>query len=126
VAPPPHEEGFSSFYSLEFMRNAIDYARRNFAAWREVRLSRNNMRTRVFRWRLLDFEYIVPAILERYPNSYLSDVELACAVEEVGEATLDEEYMQVPIAWRCIGSFEGQDRKRISFLSNDATMKTSW
>lgn len=34
------------------------------------------MRTTIFKFRLIDFEYIIPAILKKYPNKYLSDIEV--------------------------------------------------
>lgn len=58
----------------------IEYTSSNYGAWRELRLTRSNMRTKVFQFRLLDFEPIMPSVLKRYPNKYLADVDICCAV----------------------------------------------
>lgn len=64
------------------------------------------MRTRFFKFRLIDFEYIIPNVLRDYPNKYMSDVEIQCAAQALGDTTLDEEYLNQSIDWRCLGSFE--------------------
>jgi hypothetical protein len=107
------------------MQGAIEYAANNYAPWREIKLNRNNMRTRLFRWRLIDFEYIVPSVLALNPQSYLAEVDVQCGLEEVGEAELKEE-LNVGISWRCTAGFEGEDKRRVTFLSKAFAMQVSW
>ena len=38
------------------------------------------MRTRAFRFRLIDYEYLVPTILKQYPEKYLADTQIICNV----------------------------------------------
>ena len=67
IAPPDYEEGYSSFYSKEFFQNMVEYFRANHPSWKSVKLNRSNMRTRIFKFRLIDFEYLIPSILQKYP-----------------------------------------------------------
>ena len=53
---PDYLPGYNTFYS--------------------IKLNRNNMRTSTFKFRLIDFEYIIPELLIRYPQSYLNDVSI--------------------------------------------------
>lgn len=45
----------------------LEYFRANHPSWKNIKLNRLNMRTRVFKFRLIDFEYLIPAILQKYP-----------------------------------------------------------
>ena len=38
------------------------------------------MRNRAFRFRLIDYEQIVPSVLKQHPDSYLSDTWVICDV----------------------------------------------
>lgn len=76
VAPPDYEPGYSSFISIEFIQNMIAYSKDNYPTWKNVKLNRQNMRTNIFKYRLIDFEPIIPSVLSKYPQNYLSDVEI--------------------------------------------------
>jgi hypothetical protein len=78
--PPSYDDEYSSFYSIQFMQNMIAYSRDNYPAWKGIKLNRQNMRTSVFKFRLIDFEFVIPSVLTRYPQNYLSDVEIECNI----------------------------------------------
>jgi hypothetical protein len=58
----------------------IEYSKLTYPGWKNIKVWRENMRTRVFKFRLIDFEYIVPSVLSKYPKNYLSDVIFYCSV----------------------------------------------
>jgi len=41
----------------------IEYSKLTYPGWKNIKVWRENMRTRVFKFRLIDFEYIVPSVL---------------------------------------------------------------
>ena len=38
------------------------------------------MRTNSFRFRLVDYEFIMPELLRKFPQYYLADTEISCSV----------------------------------------------
>jgi hypothetical protein len=50
----------------------------SYPPWQNIRANRTNMRSNAFRFRLIDFEYIAPAILQKYPDLYLADTQVSC------------------------------------------------
>jgi hypothetical protein len=62
------------------------------------------MRTRIFKFRLIDFEYIIPSILRKYPQKYLSDIEIECSMEKIKDFIIAPNNFEQLIDWRCIGS----------------------
>ena len=36
------------------------------------------MRTDYFKFRLIDYEYITPAVLKKFPKHYLADTDIIC------------------------------------------------
>ena len=59
----------------------LDYSIPNFNKWKNIVANRANMRTRGFRFRLVDYEYLVPTILKQYPDKYLEDTQVRCDVK---------------------------------------------
>ena len=83
----------------------IAYSQANYAGWKNIKLNQDNMRNRVFKFRLLDFQYLIPAVLNKYPTNYMSPVEIVCNIENVKELIIDEKKVAQDIDWRCLGSF---------------------
>jgi hypothetical protein len=44
----------------------MDDAMQNQQKWRNIEINKNNMRTRAFRFKLIDYEEIVPSVIEQY------------------------------------------------------------
>ena len=55
VEPPQPVDGYTSFYSKEFFQNMVEYTASNYAKWKNIKLNRQNMRTSIFKFRLIDF-----------------------------------------------------------------------
>ena len=126
VAPPDYTPGYTSFYSLEFLQNMVAYSSANYPAWKNIKLSRQNMRNSIFKFRLLDFEYLIPSVLNRYPNNYLSDVEFSCDLEATRDMVINEADIYQHMDWRCKGSFEVKPTVRETFVSTNKYMQISW
>jgi hypothetical protein len=45
----------------------LDYSVINFKGWKNIKASRSNMRISTFRFRLVDYEYIMPDLLRKFP-----------------------------------------------------------
>lgn len=116
VAPPAYEPGYNAFYSIEFIRNVIEYSKSNYDKWQNIKMTRDNMRTRSFKFRLVDLESIVPTVLQKYPKNYLSDVQISCSIKQAGDSSLDETYFVQRILWHCEGSFEVTPGNRVVVL----------
>jgi hypothetical protein len=61
------------------------------------------MRTRNFNFRLVDYEYIVPAVLKKYPTKYLSDTEVICKALSYKNLKFNatDSKLNVEIRWSC-------------------------
>ena len=62
------------------MQNLLDYSLLNLKNWTNIKASRSNMRTNSFRFRLVDYEFIMPELLRKFPQNYLADTEISCSV----------------------------------------------
>ena len=62
-AIPEAEDGFNLYFAKEFIQNAIDFSVENLSKWKGIKANRTNIRSRAFRFRLIDYESIVPSIL---------------------------------------------------------------
>jgi hypothetical protein len=125
VVPPKFEPNFTTFYSLQFIQNMIEYSISNYGKWKDIKMNRLNMRTRIFNYRLIDFEYIVPNVLSKYPKNYLADVEISCSVLEMLDSNITESNLIQRLTWKCSGSFELAPGKRVVFLGKNQSTQTS-
>ena len=66
------------------------------------------MRTRSFRFRLIDYEEIVPSILKAYPDSYLKDTQVICNVLSYNNLIFNSssQSLLVEFKWSCKVSVE--------------------
>lgn len=49
-----------------------------YDAWQNIDVNRTWVRTVSMQWKLVDLEFVVPGIVERYANYYMSDVKFVC------------------------------------------------
>lgn len=68
----PNFDKGSTFYSYEFMQNMIDYSIKNYAAWKQVPINKNNIRTDIFQFKLLDLQYVLDNILVDFGKYYMN------------------------------------------------------
>ena len=73
----------------------------SYPSWKNIILNQGNMRTRIFKWKLIDFESLIPTILEKYPKLYLNNITIACSILEVGSTTIAEDSLFQNIKWNC-------------------------
>ena len=103
---PAPRDNFHSFYSMAFMQNMLEYGRANYKNWTNIVLNGKNMRNRVFRYRLMDLEVLVPQVLKDYPKQYLAPLTFTCSIFEIGASDITDKLWNQVIRWNCKGSFE--------------------
>lgn len=71
--------------------------------WKNVIANRTNMRTRSFRFRLIDYEDIVPTILKQYPDKYLQDTQVVCNVLSYDNLVFNTNTssLNIELKWSC-------------------------
>ncbi len=95
----------------------IDYSLVNYKGWQGIRANRTNMRID-FRFRLIDYEYIVPNLLKKYPQLYLADTQIECSVLSYKNFKMFENYnISMEFTWSCLGSVMVSDTSKYVFLS---------
>ena len=82
------------------------------------------MRSRAFRFRLIDFEYIAPAILKRYPALYLADTQVGCKPVSYSNMVFDQDegVINLEVKWSCGVSLEVAPGSVYTFISTHPSM----
>jgi len=122
---PEHQEGYNLFFSKAFVQNSLDYTATNYEHWQNIKANRTNMRSRSFRFRLIDFEYIVPTILQKYPDLSLSDTQVHC--KPVGYDNMvfspEEGTITLDMKWSCGVDLPVAAGSTYTFMSTNKAIK---
>jgi|JI10StandDraft_1071094.scaffolds.fasta_scaffold185282_2 hypothetical protein len=101
------------------MMNLIEDSIKNNQKWKGIMANRTNIRSRSFRFRLVDYEYIVPAVLKKYPKLYLQDTQISCSVKGYQNMKIYQgQNITVEFLWSCIGSLTVAPNTQYNFISN--------
>lgn len=78
----------------------------NYKGWKDIKANKSNMRINAFKFRLIDYEYIVPELLRKFPEKYLADTEVSCSVLSYDKfVVVPGQMVKVEVRWSCLGSF---------------------
>ena len=118
---PQHEDGFSVFFARQFVENLLDHSLGNYEKWRNIEANRLNMRTREFRFRLIDYEQIVPSVLRQHPESYLADTWVVCDVLSYHNLVFNasNSSLSLDFKWSCKASLEISSGSVYTFLGKN-------
>ena len=97
----------------------LDYSLGNYQKWKNIEANRLNMRTRAFRYRLIDYEAIVPSVLKQHPDNYLSATWVTCDVLSYDNLVFNvsNSSLNIDFKWSCKASVEVSPGSVYTFLS---------
>lgn len=120
---PSYEEGYNLFFTKEFVQNMIDSSLKTNPRWRNIIANRTNMRSSSFRFRLLDYEYIVPSVLKKYPKAYLADTQVSCSGKSYRNMVFyADSNISLEFTWSCNVSVMVAPNTSYTFISNTETI----
>lgn len=100
------------------MMNLIEDSIKNNEKWKNIQINKGNMRTTAFKFRLIDYEQIVPNVLKRYPKLYLHDTQVSCTVKSFQNFNiLSTNNISVEFTWSCYASVMVDATTQYNFVS---------